>query len=408
MKRILNEILFGSEVHSSIKGNQVMKRTRYGVMGMSGGQKTDKMKTAIGRKLVAAGLILTCLGTASPAVADFGSATTLKLGVSGLYNHRLFARQAIVGLRQVGGHVSVDFTVPGYDIAFSPFLDIYHRVQNDASATRPRNDSATNIIGGINFLFTGFRSEQATMYMGIGGGVARMKVVDVVNVPVTTTYYRTRMMANALMGLEVKLVPNISFFVEPHYVWTTKMLNGLSTHVGLAFHSSTDKATPQRSAPPVYTPTPRPVYTPATPPAPKAPEPMKKVEEVKASSAEALATMQEVIHFQHDRSDLSDSAKVILDNKVTIFRENPAMRIVIVGFASQPGTADYNMALGLRRAEAAKAYLVSMGVDPIRVEIATRGEGQLLVEGPGEGADAENRRGQFRLLIADPFLVAPK
>jgi peptidoglycan-associated lipoprotein len=127
-----------------------------------------------------------------------------------------------------------------------------------------------------------------------------------------------------------------------------------------------------------------------------------------ASSAEALATMQQVIHFQNDQSNISDSAKAILDDKVTVFRANPAMRIVISGFASQPGTSDYNMALGLRRAEAAKAYLVSRGVDPIRVEIATKGEGQLLVEGPGEVADAQNRRGQFRLLIADPYLAAPK
>jgi outer membrane protein OmpA-like peptidoglycan-associated protein len=129
---------------------------------------------------------------------------------------------------------------------------------------------------------------------------------------------------------------------------------------------------------------------------------------VPASSAEALATMREMIYFPNDRSDLSDSAKAILDSKVTVFRANPAMRIVIVGFASEPGTATHNMALGLRRAEAAKAYLVSQGVAPIRIEIATRGEGRLLVEGPGETADAANRRGQFRLLIADPYLAAPK
>ena len=84
------------------------------------------------------------------------------------------------------------------------------------------------------------------------------------------------------------------------------------------------------------------------------------------------------------------------------------MKIVITGFASQPGTDAYNMALGTRRAEAAKAYLVSMGVDQNRIEIATKGSGQLVVEGPGELADSENRRGQFRLLIADPYLAAPK
>jgi peptidoglycan-associated lipoprotein len=127
-----------------------------------------------------------------------------------------------------------------------------------------------------------------------------------------------------------------------------------------------------------------------------------------ASSASALATMQAMIHFAHDRSDLSDSAKAILRDKVPVFRANPAMRIVIGGYASSPGTEAYNMALGMRRAEAAKAYLVSQGVDPVRIEIATLGEGKLLVEGPSEYANAENRRGQFRLLIADPYLVSPR
>jgi peptidoglycan-associated lipoprotein len=75
------------------------------------------------------------------------------------------------------------------------------------------------------------------------------------------------------------------------------------------------------------------------------------------------------------------------------------MRITIVGFASQPGTATHNLALGLRRAEAAKAYLVSQGIEADRIEIGTGGEGQLAVEGSGETVDAQNRRGQFSILI---------
>lgn len=129
---------------------------------------------------------------------------------------------------------------------------------------------------------------------------------------------------------------------------------------------------------------------------------------VPASSAAALATMKEMIYFENEKSVLSDSAKAVLDNKVVVFKANPAMRIVITGFASQPGTETYNFTLGRQRADAAKAYLVSQGVDPVRIEVSTKGEGQLVVEGPGEPADAENRRGQFRLLIADPYLAAPK
>lgn len=126
------------------------------------------------------------------------------------------------------------------------------------------------------------------------------------------------------------------------------------------------------------------------------------------SSVASLATMLEMVHFEHDQSNLDAVARAILDDKVVIFNANPQMKIVITGYASTPGTAAYNMALGLRRAEASKAYLVSKGINANRIEIATRGANSLLVEGPSEVANAANRRGQFRLLIADPYLVTPK
>jgi len=125
------------------------------------------------------------------------------------------------------------------------------------------------------------------------------------------------------------------------------------------------------------------------------------------SNVAALATMLEMIHFERDQSDLDEVSRAILRDKVGIFNANPEMRIVITGYASQPGTDAYNMALGFRRATAAKAYLVSQGVAENRVEISTRGSEDLVVEGPGEVANAANRRGQFRLLIANPYLVKP-
>ena len=126
------------------------------------------------------------------------------------------------------------------------------------------------------------------------------------------------------------------------------------------------------------------------------------------TSAAALATMQEMVFFPREGFALSDSAKAILREKVVVFKANPAMRIVITGFTSQVGTDAYNMALGLRRAQASRDYLVSQGVESVRIEISTKGEGNLRVEGPGELANAENRRSQFRLLIADPHLAVPK
>ena len=119
-------------------------------------------------------------------------------------------------------------------------------------------------------------------------------------------------------------------------------------------------------------------------------------------NAAEVATMSQEVYFQRDQSDLSDSSRAILRDKVTVFRANPEMRIVITGYASSPGTEQYNMDLGMRRATAAKAYLVSQGVAENRIQIATRGEQNLAVEGPGDVANAANRRGEFRLLIAAP------
>ena len=111
--------------------------------------------------------------------------------------------------------------------------------------------------------------------------------------------------------------------------------------------------------------------------------------------------MVETIRFQNERAVLSEEAKSVLRSKIAVFRANPTMRIMIVGHASRPGTAAYNMELGLERAEAARAFLVSEGISASRVEIATEGAGRLVMEGTGDAANAANRRGEFRLLLAD-------
>ena len=126
------------------------------------------------------------------------------------------------------------------------------------------------------------------------------------------------------------------------------------------------------------------------------------------SSGTALATMREMIHFATDSSILNDSAKATLDSKVAIFTANPAMRIVIVGNTDERATDAYNLALGGRRADAAKAYLVSKGIDPIRIEIASRGESQPIASGTSTDAQAQNRRAEFRLLVASDYLLPPK
>jgi outer membrane protein OmpA-like peptidoglycan-associated protein len=126
------------------------------------------------------------------------------------------------------------------------------------------------------------------------------------------------------------------------------------------------------------------------------------------SSAAALATMEEKIHFATDKSELSPESKALLDEKVRVFSANPAMRIVIVGNTDKRASDAYNMGLGERRSAAAKAYLVAKGVDAGRIEISSRGERNPIATGTSKDAEATNRRDGFRLIIGSDYLVPVK
>lgn len=117
-------------------------------------------------------------------------------------------------------------------------------------------------------------------------------------------------------------------------------------------------------------------------------------------TAAEMATMEARIHFAFDKSVLTDSARTILDQKVLVFRANPEMTISIVGHTDIAGTDTYNLALGTRRAEAAKAYIVSKGISANRIVIESRGENQPVTEAAGRAAQAPNRRAVFRIVIA--------
>lgn len=126
-----------------------------------------------------------------------------------------------------------------------------------------------------------------------------------------------------------------------------------------------------------------------------------------ASTAASLATMQEVVHFAYDKSDLTEDSREALDGKVKVFQANPAMRILIVGHTDNRGTGSYNLALGSRRAEAVRDYLVAQGVASSRIELETRGKTQPIASGNSEGAMAHNRRDAFRILVASDSVMAP-
>jgi peptidoglycan-associated lipoprotein len=125
--------------------------------------------------------------------------------------------------------------------------------------------------------------------------------------------------------------------------------------------------------------------------------------------ADALRnTLREVIHFDFDESDLRDDARARLDAKLPILLANPGVRLRISGHADERGSDEYNLALGQRRAAAAKRYLTERGVADGRIETVSFGEEQPIAGGGDESAYAANRRAEFDIMAGGDRLARPR
>ncbi len=128
-----------------------------------------------------------------------------------------------------------------------------------------------------------------------------------------------------------------------------------------------------------------------------------------AREADALRnTLREVIHFDFDEADLRDDARGRLDAKLPILLANPGVTLRISGHADERGSDEYNLALGQRRAAAAKRYLTERGVADGRVETVSFGEEQPVASGGDESAYAANRRAEFEITSGGDRLARPR
>jgi peptidoglycan-associated lipoprotein len=119
-------------------------------------------------------------------------------------------------------------------------------------------------------------------------------------------------------------------------------------------------------------------------------------------------TLREVIHFDFDESDLRDDARARLEAKLPILLANPGLSLRISGHADERGSDEYNLALGQRRAAAAKRYLTERGVADGRIETASYGEEQPIAAGGDESAYANNRRAEFDITGGGDRLARPR
>ncbi len=101
------------------------------------------------------------------------------------------------------------------------------------------------------------------------------------------------------------------------------------------------------------------------------------------------------IHFDFDKYTLKDEARASLQKAAEWLAKNKDVKIVIEGNCDERGTAEYNLALGQRRAEAAAKYLIDMGIDAKRIKTVSYGLERPLDPRHNEEAWAKNRRTHF-------------
>lgn len=139
----------------------------------------------------------------------------------------------------------------------------------------------------------------------------------------------------------------------------------------------------------------------------KEPEPADKGMKEKTLSEEEARRLKEAaekarfesedIYFEFDQYILSDTAKQNLNKKAKWLQTFPSAKALIEGHCDERGSAEYNLALGQKRADAAMKYLVSLGINANRISTISYGKEKPLDPGHTEAAWAKNRRAHFVL-----------
>lgn len=152
-----------------------------------------------------------------------------------------------------------------------------------------------------------------------------------------------------------------------------------------------------------------PMTVPSVPAAKTAPAPMPRKEvtesfptQAPAPSAPQQASDQglERIHFAFDKYELTPEDRQELRHNAQWLRAHPTDTIEIAGNCDERGTVAYNLALGESRAQAARSYLISLGIDTSRIRIVTFGKERPLDPAHDEQAWAKNRRDDFTVIVS--------
>jgi peptidoglycan-associated lipoprotein len=121
-----------------------------------------------------------------------------------------------------------------------------------------------------------------------------------------------------------------------------------------------------------------------------------------AARRKLVESIGDMIHFDYNEAVLRPGDKTILDAKAALLQANPGIHLRITGNCDERGSDQYNIALGMRRAMAAKEYLGVVGIDGARIEVASLGREAPLDPAHTEEAWEKNRRDEFTITAGAP------
>ncbi len=118
---------------------------------------------------------------------------------------------------------------------------------------------------------------------------------------------------------------------------------------------------------------------------------------VPGSQEDLVVSVGDRVFFDYDKYSLKGNARKTLDKQGAWLKSNPSVAIALEGHADERGTREYNLALGERRANSVKDYLVSLGVNPARIKTISYGKERPVAIGSTQAAWGQNRRGVTRV-----------
>jgi len=173
--------------------------------------------------------------------------------------------------------------------------------------------------------------------------------------------------------------------------WTTAlMLFGAGLLLAAGCKKKAPTTTPQEAPPPPPAQVEKPVPPPEAPEAPTTEDVLSQ----DLNSLNAKGYLKDVF-YDFDKADLREDARTGLAADAQWLKTYPSVQVVIEGHCDERGTEEYNLALGQRRASAAKEYLASLGIDGSRIRTVSYGKDRPFCTEHNEDCWQQNRRGHF-------------